>query len=254
MLVILVSKYGGTVATRKCMEVRKRHLRTAYHTLSRTEGVVGLKRWFEKMEHVFEICKCVEDDNGKTSKGTTYHQQQNQRQEAAKVYVAAPAKGRGYAGNLPCWSPEGECRTRIPVSEAIPLQNVTCLGCGKINAECYRGRHRQDRDDVQHFEDWIRENWKKRVAKAIEEYEKTRTESKNAGGSGSANNWRDCLHRNAWIKRLKSTSRISRGNQKEIYIPSKPATLHDAINMARELIEQGVQAKALRIGDSNKRK
>ncbi|GJS69149.1 putative reverse transcriptase domain-containing protein [Tanacetum coccineum] len=35
---------------------------------------------------------------------------------------------------------------------------------------------------------------------------------------------------------------------------SKPATLHDAINMARELIEQGVQAKALRIGDSNKRK
>ncbi|GJZ17802.1 hypothetical protein Tco_0553925 [Tanacetum coccineum] len=27
----------------------------------------------------------------------------------------------------------------------------------------------------------------------------------------------------------------------------KPATLHDAINMARELIEQGVQAKALRI-------
>ncbi|GJU44543.1 hypothetical protein Tco_0298389 [Tanacetum coccineum] len=33
---------------------------------------------------------------------------------------------------------------------------------------------------------------------------------------------------------------------------SKPATLHDAINMARELIEQGVQAKALRIGDSNK--
>ncbi|GJR72957.1 putative reverse transcriptase domain-containing protein [Tanacetum coccineum] len=35
---------------------------------------------------------------------------------------------------------------------------------------------------------------------------------------------------------------------------SKPATLHDAINMARELIELGVQAKALRIGDSNKRK
>ncbi|GJU55842.1 hypothetical protein Tco_1229556 [Tanacetum coccineum] len=34
---------------------------------------------------------------------------------------------------------------------------------------------------------------------------------------------------------------------------SKPATLHDAINMARELIEQRVQAKALRIGDSIKR-
>nr|GEX68693.1 putative reverse transcriptase domain-containing protein [Tanacetum cinerariifolium] len=35
---------------------------------------------------------------------------------------------------------------------------------------------------------------------------------------------------------------------------SKPATLHDAINMARELIEQAVQGRATRIGESNKRK
>ncbi|GJY05377.1 hypothetical protein Tco_0371317 [Tanacetum coccineum] len=34
---------------------------------------------------------------------------------------------------------------------------------------------------------------------------------------------------------------------------SKPATLHDAINMARELIEQGVQAKALRIAPAKGR-
>ncbi|GKE64358.1 hypothetical protein Tco_1518519 [Tanacetum coccineum] len=33
--------------------------------------------------------------------GNNYHQQENQRQEAAKVYVAAPTKGRGYTGNLP---------------------------------------------------------------------------------------------------------------------------------------------------------
>nr|GEY07170.1 putative reverse transcriptase domain-containing protein [Tanacetum cinerariifolium] len=33
-----------------------------------TEGVVGLKCWFEKMEQVFEICKCTEDD--KTTKET----------------------------------------------------------------------------------------------------------------------------------------------------------------------------------------
>ncbi|GJR63251.1 putative reverse transcriptase domain-containing protein [Tanacetum coccineum] len=31
-----------------------------------TEGVVGLKRWFEKMEQVFEICKCAEDDKMKS--------------------------------------------------------------------------------------------------------------------------------------------------------------------------------------------
>ncbi|GJZ76357.1 putative reverse transcriptase domain-containing protein [Tanacetum coccineum] len=35
---------------------------------------------------------------------------------------------------------------------------------------------------------------------------------------------------------------------------SKPATLHDAINMAHELVEQTVQGRATRIGESNKRK
>ncbi|GJW40802.1 retrovirus-related pol polyprotein from transposon TNT 1-94 [Tanacetum coccineum] len=35
---------------------------------------------------------------------------------------------------------------------------------------------------------------------------------------------------------------------------SKPATLHDAINMARELVEQTVQGRTTRIGKSNKRK
>ncbi|GJY00109.1 hypothetical protein Tco_0357127, partial [Tanacetum coccineum] len=35
------------------------------HTFNETEGVVGLKCWFEKMEQVFEICKCNEDDKVK---------------------------------------------------------------------------------------------------------------------------------------------------------------------------------------------
>ncbi|GJT52521.1 hypothetical protein Tco_0978678 [Tanacetum coccineum] len=35
------------------------------HSFQGTEGVVGLKRWFEKMEQVFEICKCAEDDKVK---------------------------------------------------------------------------------------------------------------------------------------------------------------------------------------------
>ncbi|GKE76506.1 putative reverse transcriptase domain-containing protein [Tanacetum coccineum] len=35
---------------------------------------------------------------------------------------------------------------------------------------------------------------------------------------------------------------------------SKPATLHDAINMAHELVEQSIQGRAARIGESNKRK
>ncbi|GJU54643.1 putative reverse transcriptase domain-containing protein [Tanacetum coccineum] len=35
---------------------------------------------------------------------------------------------------------------------------------------------------------------------------------------------------------------------------SKPATLHEAINMARELVEQSIQGRATRIRESNKRK
>ncbi|GJW37841.1 putative reverse transcriptase domain-containing protein [Tanacetum coccineum] len=35
---------------------------------------------------------------------------------------------------------------------------------------------------------------------------------------------------------------------------SRPTTLHDAINMARELVEQAVQRKAARVSESNKRK
>nr|GEX26047.1 hypothetical protein [Tanacetum cinerariifolium] len=35
---------------------------------------------------------------------------------------------------------------------------------------------------------------------------------------------------------------------------SRPTTLHEAINMARELVEQAVQGRATRISESNKRK
>nr|GEX53574.1 putative reverse transcriptase domain-containing protein [Tanacetum cinerariifolium] len=38
------------------------------HSFNGTEGVVGLKRWFEKMEQVFEICKCTKDDKQPKSK------------------------------------------------------------------------------------------------------------------------------------------------------------------------------------------
>ncbi|GJT28892.1 putative reverse transcriptase domain-containing protein [Tanacetum coccineum] len=35
------------------------------HPLNRTEGLVGLRRWIEKVEQVFEICKCAEEDKVK---------------------------------------------------------------------------------------------------------------------------------------------------------------------------------------------
>ncbi|GJU56797.1 putative reverse transcriptase domain-containing protein [Tanacetum coccineum] len=48
------------------------------HPFNGTEGVVGLKCWFEKMKHVFEISKCAGDDkvrfesNVKTMMTTEY--------------------------------------------------------------------------------------------------------------------------------------------------------------------------------------
>ncbi|GKF94457.1 putative reverse transcriptase domain-containing protein, partial [Tanacetum coccineum] len=63
ILVDLDRKILEELLHQMCMDVRIRHLRTASLTLSTgLKAVVGLKRWFEKMEQVFEICKCAEDD------------------------------------------------------------------------------------------------------------------------------------------------------------------------------------------------
>nr|GEU83123.1 hypothetical protein [Tanacetum cinerariifolium] len=164
---------------------------------------------------------------------------------------------------------------------------------------------------------------KRHVAKAIEEYEKTRADSSNASRSGSADTggivapengnvqtlglananqipWSNvkammtteyCLateiqkmEQELWTLTLKGDDieaysnrfhelvlmgpeLVPTENKKiEKYIrgfherikgnitSSKPATLHDAINMTRELVEQSVQGRAARIAESNKRK
>ncbi|GJZ20081.1 putative reverse transcriptase domain-containing protein [Tanacetum coccineum] len=122
----------------------------------------------------------------------------------------------------------------------------------------------------------VRKIVEKGVARAIEKYEKTRADSNNAvdpvqqilkecstevhGYDIEESTHRfhelafDCL---SWCqlkrKRLKSTFEdFPREMERKCYF-FKAATLHDAINMARELIKQRGQAEALRIGDSNKR-
>ncbi|GJS54564.1 hypothetical protein Tco_0627926 [Tanacetum coccineum] len=113
----------------------------------------------------------------------------------------------------------------------------------------------------------------KRVAKAIEEYEKTRADSNNTGGSGSANTGgtvapdvHGCSYKtftnnkphtfngtegvvglNSWFEKMEQ-------GIKEMLLSSKPATWHVVINMARKLFEQGVSGKDFRIGDDYNRK
>nr|GFB88529.1 hypothetical protein [Tanacetum cinerariifolium] len=100
----------------------------------------------------------------------------------------------------------------------------------------------------------------KRVAKAIEEYEKTKADSINAGGSRSASTGGSAYVQGCSYKTFMNCKPHSfNGTEgvvglKRNITSSKPATLHDAINMARELVEQAVQGRATKIGESNKRK
>ncbi|GJW16344.1 putative reverse transcriptase domain-containing protein [Tanacetum coccineum] len=56
---------GGTVVPEMHGCSYKTFMNCKPHSFKGTEGVVGLKRWFEKIEQVFEICKCAEDDKVK---------------------------------------------------------------------------------------------------------------------------------------------------------------------------------------------
>ncbi|GKE72618.1 hypothetical protein Tco_1534659 [Tanacetum coccineum] len=51
---------GGTVNVQGCSH--KTFINGKSHSFNGTEGVVGLRRWIEKVEKVFEICKCAEED------------------------------------------------------------------------------------------------------------------------------------------------------------------------------------------------
>ncbi|GJR88702.1 hypothetical protein Tco_0212713 [Tanacetum coccineum] len=56
---------GGTVAPDVQGCSYKTFMNGKPHSFNGNEGVVGLKCWFEKMEQVFEIRKCAEDDKVK---------------------------------------------------------------------------------------------------------------------------------------------------------------------------------------------
>nr|GEZ25092.1 hypothetical protein [Tanacetum cinerariifolium] len=93
------------------------------------------------------------NNNNRNRNNNNQHQQQNRRHDAVKAYVAAPADGRGYAGNLPkcnhCNShhngqcppkyqkcqisrhQEKDCRARALGTGVNSLQDVTCYGCGE---------------------------------------------------------------------------------------------------------------------------
>ncbi|GJT60590.1 putative reverse transcriptase domain-containing protein [Tanacetum coccineum] len=165
---------GRTVNVQGCSH--KTFLNGKPHSFKGTKGVVGLRRWIEKVEQVFETGKCAEEDK--------------------VMFAASTFKGRA----LTWWN-----------------GNVNTLGL--INAN--------------------RIPWTEFKTMMTTEYCPTIEIQK--------------MEQELWTLTLK-------GDDIEA-IPTishtgfdVPATLHDAINMARELVEQSVQGRAARIGENNKRK
>ncbi|GJR68878.1 putative reverse transcriptase domain-containing protein [Tanacetum coccineum] len=188
---------GGTVNVQGCSH--KTFMNGKSHPFNGTEGVVGLRRWIEKVEQVFEICKCVEEDK--------------------VMFVASTFEGRA----LTWWNKNVHTlglvnANHIPWTEFKSMMTTEYCPTTEIQ------RMEQELwtltlkgDDIEAYNNHFHElalmcpdlvpNEKKKVKRYIR----------------------------GFPERIK-------GN---ITSP-KPTTLHEAINMARELVKQAVQGKAAR--------
>ncbi|GJX98603.1 putative reverse transcriptase domain-containing protein [Tanacetum coccineum] len=196
---------GGTVNVQGCSH--KIFMNGKPHPFNGTQGVVGLRCWIEKVEQVFEIFKCAEEDK--------------------VMFAASTFEGRAltwWNGNVHTLGlinansiPWTEFKTMMTTEycPAIEIQRME----QELWTLTFKG------DDIEAYNNHFHEL-------VLMCPELVSTEKKNIE------------------KYIRGLPEGVKGN----VTSSKPATLHDAINMARELIEQGVQARELRIGESNKRK
>ncbi|GJW97824.1 reverse transcriptase domain-containing protein [Tanacetum coccineum] len=198
---------GGTVVPEMHGCSYKTFMNCKPHSFKGTEGVVGLKRWFEKIEQVFEICKCAEDDKVK--------------------FAMCTFEGRA----LTWWN--GNVQTLgLANANQIPWSNVKAMMTTEYCPATEIEKMEQELwtltlkgDDIEAYSNRFHEL-------VLMCPELMPTESKKIG------------------KYIRGFPEGIKGNM----ISSKPATLHEAINMARALVEQSVQGKAARISESNKRK
>ncbi|GJZ44417.1 putative reverse transcriptase domain-containing protein [Tanacetum coccineum] len=198
---------GGTVAPDVQGCSYKTFMNGKPHSFSGTEGVVGLKRWFEKMEQVFEICKCAEDDKVK--------------------FAMCTFEGRA----LTWWN--GNVQTLgLANANQIPWSNVKAMMTTEYCPATEIQRMEQELwtltlkgDDIEAYNNRFHELVL--MCPELVSTEKKKIE-----------------------KYIRGFPEGIKGN----VTSSKPATLHEAINMARELVEQSVQGRATRIVESNKRR
>nr|GEX86332.1 hypothetical protein [Tanacetum cinerariifolium] len=172
-----------------------------------TEGVVGLRRWIEKVEQVFEICKCAEEDK--------------------VMFATSTFEGRA----LTWW--KGNVHTlglvnanRIPWTQFKSMMTTEYCPATEIQRmEEEFWTLTLKGDDIEAYNNRFHElalmcpNLVPNEKKKIERYMK------------------------GFPKRIK-------GN----ITSARPTTLHEAVNLAQELVEQAVQGKASRANKNNKRR
>nr|GEV80944.1 hypothetical protein [Tanacetum cinerariifolium] len=171
---------GGVIAPNVHGCTYKTFMNGKPHPFNETEGVVGLRRWFKKVEQVFEISKCAEDGKVK--------------------FAACTFEG-------PLMTTEYCPATKIQRIEQ-ELWTLTLKG-----------------DDIKGYNNRFHE-----LALMCPELVTPKK------------------------KKIKLYIRGLPEIIKANVTSSKPVNLNDAINMARELFEQAIQAKSTRIGESNKRR
>ncbi|GKF25831.1 putative reverse transcriptase domain-containing protein [Tanacetum coccineum] len=182
---------GGTVNVQGCSY--KTFMNGKPHLFNGTDGVVGLRRWIEKVEQVFEICKCTEEDK--------------------VMFAASTFEGRA----LTWWN--GNVHTLGLVdANRIPWTEFKTMMTTKYYPGIEIQRMKQELWNLTLKGDDI-EAYKNRFYElALMCHELVLTEKKK-------------------IKRyVRGFPERIKGN----ITSSKPVTRHDAINMARELVEQAV--------------
>ncbi|GJZ54600.1 putative reverse transcriptase domain-containing protein [Tanacetum coccineum] len=195
---------GRTMNVQGCSH--KTFLNGKPHSFKGTEGVVGLRRWIEKVEQVFETGKCAEEDK--------------------VMFGASTFEGRA----LTWWN--GNVHTlglvnanRIPWTEfqmMMTTEYYPAIEIQKMEQELWTLTLKGD--DIEAYNNRFHE-----LALMCPELVPT--------------------ERKKIEKYVRGFPERIKGN----ITSSKPATLHDAINIARELVEQSVQGRATKIGESNKR-
>ncbi|GKD48319.1 putative reverse transcriptase domain-containing protein, partial [Tanacetum coccineum] len=196
---------GGTVNVQGCSH--KAFMNGKPHSFNGTEGVICLRHWLKKVEQVFKICKCVEEDKVMFSVSTF--------EGRALTWWNGKVHTLGLVNaNLIPWT---EFKTMM-TTEYSPATEIQMME-QELWTLTLKG------DDIEAYTNCFHELVL--MCPELMSTENKKIEKYICG----------------FPERIK-------GN----ITSSKPATLHDAINMAHELVEQSIQGRAARIGESNKRK